>query len=1112
MRLRELLWLAAALSALALLTSKAAAAAAPPLTSWNYTSLNFYEAVPTSNGFIAAAANGSTTVLAAVSINASNPLPRSTVNVIAVYDSRIARIAVDNTSNPSLIAVGLTSGVIDILATNGSLLYEFATPAPPSSMTFIGKTLLILESIGGENVLYAVAPTTLGWFEARLSVGNLVPLRQERLIPLQLVPVDNAPWALLLAEAKPINMATAAQLSGVLLTAGPNNTLVPLSGVAVVSVDPTTGTILGNATTTTTGSFTVPVPQRFTSILLYVKVNNTCYSFTISRSEVTRIGKSYTLGKPLVLGPSTPRVACPREVKGYRLLLLKPGNNPLQPATELLQVNMSSTNIRILDTYLHGDTLYVWVAGQGLVNGSTTRQATLLSMVFDAKTLTPQRSLWRYYFPPSPVAAVTHSRDAALVLIATSSGLVYAATLNNRAYTLIWSTQTGGPVTALLATRLGTTDYYLAAAATKRSTLSIAYLSPAMGKASLLTTSGGLPYIKMDAPITTMVEAPPALAAATARGVVAINNILAPSAVGTSISSLKPYTLTKQTIRVVDERGNPVKSFKVYYALTYNGTRLYTGASIGENGEAEIMTIYVANITINVTPLDRIHEPLTEQTTCKALTENPQLSLAIRNFTLTLRLLDSYTGAPPQTPLEITLTSPHLGKPIQLRYQPGGSAAYTLSLKADTYNITIRDLTRSLYYTYETQVELYRDTTVVAKLARIPVMMTLSIISNYVAKPNDLLIVALVAPRGEKLAEARLPAPATGIAKRIVLVTRYRGPAYIAVEPLPTGGAKAPFYAPKRVEININTTKMNVELRLDPMRYTLSVSAKASDTGAPVPSVITVYQAGKVAARAKTRGEAVFKLTRGFYQVKVDPLPPRGYKLPLYSSAERNVTLEGNASLTLQLKKIRELTNVTIRDPYSPKGVLIDDVTITVDGVPAATVKKGTVGKVSLPLLLNGSKVVLESKNKLYPKMEKKLKPEKKPITITYPRATTRLTIYVLNDIGRPVGGAHVSVTGIDVRYSTSGITLPDGTLDVNLPIGKYQVCVNVPGYNPACTETTVSLKPSRISLTVTPKPLTIVMRYSNLIAITIFAIVVVVIIRRYFRKVLERFSQEEEF
>ena len=310
----------------------------------------------------------------------------------------------------------------------------------------------------------------------------------------------------------------------------------------------------------------------------------------------------------------------------------------------------------------------------------------------------------------------------------------------------------------------------------------------------------------------------------------------------------------------------------------------------------------------------------------------------------------------------------------------------------------------------------------------------------------------------------------------------------------------------------MTSTRVSAEIRLRPMKYRLEVATRGSDTGAPVPSTIIVYHTGKQVAKEKTNGTAVFNLVRGTYTVKAEPLPPKGYRLPLYSSAEKNVTLEGNTSLTLKLARTRELTNITIRDPYSPRGTLIDDVVVKVDGVEAATIKKGSIGRVTLPLLINGSKVELESKHKLYPRIEKKLKPSKKPITVAYPRATSKLTIYVLNDVGQPVAGAHVTVSGVDVRYSTSGITLPDGTLDVNLPIGKYSICVSVPGYNPACTTAVVTLKPSRVSMTVTPKPLTIVMRYSNLIAITVFAIVVVVIIRRYFKKVLERFTQEEEF
>jgi len=1049
---------------------------------------------------------------------AAAPLPNLTVRSLALYAAQPQLMTVNSLKNPAYAAVILPGGEVSIINLTSSLTREFAIPGKALAATFINTTLFVLADTGGTRTLYAFAPSRLGWYEARLRVGNLLPTRQENIDPLDLVTVytldqeglDIGRKALLVAESRVVNATAAATLAGVIFVEDVNGTLKPLANATVYVVDPILGAFVGSTVTTDTGSFNVPLPSSFEQVVIYVDINGTCYSFTVAKSNTIKTREDlYILRKPLVLTRGAAPTICPSRQRAYRLYLVEAGVAPLSPSFRLINYNVSTTDLRILLAFNKGDKLYLVIA-QPLQSSADTMLAIT---VFDSKTLQQLANLTRYYYFTGSVTSATVSPDGRLLAVASSQGIILVLANMSGSYELVWSLNAGGPATALGIIPINRTDTYVIAAATSTGNLAIAYLDPARQIASPYTYSGGLPYIEVGYSFTTLAFRDGALVLGTSgEGLLAVASIANTVPNGT-LSSLRPYMLTTASLRVVDELGRPIKSFLVNYTgyveVGNKRINVISGTTVGRDGKALIKTIPILTVTLAVNPLDHIHATTTVVVNASTLLEGFTVETPLKPLNVKLVFNDTYTGGPPPVPIKVDIASEELHYNNTLIVTAANSTV-TLSLKPGRYEIHVTDLSGIYYAPYAASFNVTLEKPeMVIDLERLDALVRVVFESRYRPKPNDKLIVTLETPDGRVLGRAEADAPTASTPRRIAFSTEYRGPAVIAVKPVPTYGEK-PFYREMRVDVEVNSLLVETRLQLEPLPYILSVML-VDEAGKPVQTLFQVYPANTTRPIAEREGTKVnFTLTRGNYTIKAIPVSKK-LPFPLYKTVEERIELVANTSIKLNTTTIRRLTNITIYDPFSPDRKLIDDISVILDGRLVATLAKGTEPTITLPLLLEGSNITFVSKHNIYQKLSKIVKPSNKTMKLAIPRVLIKAIVYVVNDVSQPVGGATVTFTGLDLRYSATTISTPDGAAEATVPYGSYRICVEASGYNPTCI--TASLTSAfKTTIVLAPKPLTVMMRYSNLIAITVFAIVMVVVVRTYFKKVLERFTTEEEF
>ena len=1115
-RLLALALVAALFTPAVLAITATAQEATPPYTITlleNQTIIKLYN---TSKGILVIGSANDTTYIDLVHVNSSSPIPAASFKILARHRGTPLFTAVNSLSDPRYYAGVLRDGTVIIidLATGGS--QEFATPGTPLSATFIGDTLLVLEASPKGNVLYAFTPRELGWYEARLRIGNLLPNRRENTVPLSLTPIfslnggriDYSGKAILLAETKPLNATKGATLAGVLLYRSGNNTPTPIAGAEVYVIDTLTGAIVGKTTTSKTGSFNAPLPAKFNQVTLYVKINTTCYSFIVSEKDATKLsGNIYILKNPLILSPDYPPTVCPSIRKNYGIAIIEPGPSPLLPRIVFTNVNITTRGLNILLAYQKDNILY-------LVARNETNSGEILEILaVNTSTMTPITSLTRYYYTASTPVSASISPDGKVVAVTMSNSLMYIIAKKLGAYELVWSLRPGEGRIYVAAKRVPNTPYYALVSSTDKGAVTIAYIDLVTLKGYISTLHEGIPYISTGFEATGVTLSGAAAVIATRNTGIAIINNICNRLMNTSLTTLDPYTVRRIKLRVIDELGRPVKKFQLHVieTSTVNGRRitLLDTEVEGFNGTAVAPIIPSALVQLVVKPLDTIHSEAKIQAKGYDVIAKPLVKVLLKPLRVVIILRDEYTGSPPVVPLTISLKYSLTNMTKVVKLPPGSNL--TLTLKPGVYQLQVEDTTGHYYYPLKARIRvLPNQTTYNFTLRRIPALLKILIKAESVQKPLDRLHVTLTSPEGKVLAEVDTPPPTNpNVVREVDIATKYRGTAILTIKPVPQG-MPVPYFHETRRTVTINKTMLKLVISLKPALYMLKVQLIANDTGVALPALFTVTTKGNIVAKAKGT-TAEFRLERGNYTVTAEPLKPPKLPFPLYGHAAANVTLAGNVSIRLTATPVRKLTNITIRDPYSPNGRLIDTVTVILDGVKAATIGKGKPARVTLPLLVKGSNVTLASAHKIYPTKSKVLKPSSKPISILYPRRAYKATVYVVNDIGKPVGGATVTFSGIDVRYSSSTITLPDGSAEATLPYGKYRVCVNAAGYNSACTTASVTTT-FKTTIVLTPKPLTIITRYMNLIAITVFAAVMIVIIRMYFKKVLEKFTTEEEF
>jgi len=1100
-----------------LLLAATATAESIPFTNKALNNTSVLEMLNTSNALYLLVATDSNAKLLSAELNNTLPLPNLTTTTLSVYSQKPSLATVSSLREPRYAAIALPSGEISIIDLRTNAQRIFAVPGAPLAMTYVGDTLLLLAENRGARILYAFAPTRLGWYEARLRVGNLLPNRQENIMPLNLAPVytlkngyiDAGDAALLVAERRVVNASTSAVLAGVVFKEGINNTLQPVSNASIYIVDPVLGAFIGTAVTSPTGSFNAPLPQNFEQVILYVSTDGSCYSFVVTKSDVVKARDDlFILNRPLIITMGMPSTLCPSQQRSYILYLVERGGEPLRPRFRVVNYNVTTTELNILLSYIKDDMLYLFTA-----QPTNSQDIILTVATFNTRTLELVENATRTYYLPSMPTTAAVSPDGTIAAVACSDGLLLVLANTLGTYELVWSINIGGMASGIVVKPLPRGGTYVVAAVTENGNLAVSYIDPEAQTAWPFTYSGGQPFIHVGYSFTGVTVRGDTLIVGTQRhGALLVAGITSMVS-SQSIESLSPYMVTRLPLQVVDELNRPLKSFEVYYTgyVDMGGESLVVlrGRSRGTNGVAHIQVIPMLLMRIDVIPLDAYHMNVTMKLNATRLMKDSVITVPLRLLNVTISFKDEFTGGSIAAPLSVRLQSEELGFNETFIVAPN-NATLLLQLKPGIYTAEVTDLSGLYYKQLTANLNITPDKReIYVNLTRIDAVVRVILKSSHSPQPNDNLLVRLVSSDGQVLSEAQVEAPTASSPRRLAFTTKYRGDASIVVEPLPVGAGK-PFYRRLSMPVTIDALRVDVEAVLEPLPYILTLRL-VDEQGALVEAVYKVYMynASRLVAEAAGR-EVSFTLVRGNYTVEAEPLSGN-LPFPLHASVRRDVALTDNATVTLSTWTVRRLVNVSFYDPYTPDKTIIDDVSLYLDGKLVATLARGTAPSLQLPLLINGSNLTAVSSQDIYQRFSRKLVPEKDVINVPLPRRLVKAVIYVVNDVGQPVGGATVTFTGVNLRYTASTISTPDGVAEATVPYGEYRICVEAAGYNPHCitAQLTTTFKTTIVA---TPTLLTIIMRYSNIIAITIFAVVMIAVIRLYFRKVLEKFTTEEEF
>jgi len=1024
-----------------------------------------------------------------------------------------------------LVAVAAAAGsggsVVEVLDERLNLLSMLGVPAYPKRMFFVNDTLMVLASLsdGTSNVLYALAPGRLGWGEARILVGNLLPNRLENINPLQLVPVvypDGAVRdAVLLYRVEPVK----SWVLSMIVYAAAGNTTVPASGGEVrvygVASNDSIETFMGAAAIGVNGTANVPIipPQNFTSLVAYVFHNGSCYRVELPVSSIIFQAGIAAASKPVILSPELLHPSCPPPLAEYKLAYIHVTNTTVNVVDMPLSFDTSIGSLQLLRAYKLGDTLYLWLGGSGPVmeqlcgfTGNTPGFAVVPIKAGEARLEEA-----RCYASVGAPTAASSTPDGGLVAVATSTAQVYLAARRGDGYQLIWAQRlAAAPVHVY--TAAGENGYAVAAA--DGGSPGRLLVALAGGKLDY-TFDGAWKALTLDSRVNALSGAGAAVYVATEKGLLVIEGALADPGAPSRLEDILVHNITLVLVDAVNGSSVAVEaSYRLVYQAAPEPIVVLEGSAKG-NGSILLPCGPGSVLEANITPLSAFYRPERLLLSCDNVRGEVRVELQRADARLVMRFVDSYTMEPPIGLFNVTVTGVDTGfnRSLQLGFERGDNTL-VLQLPAGVYSVTVLG-PEDLYMPYTiATVNVIGNTSLDVTLQRRAATVTIVLRATETSNPPDTLVVKVIGENNLLIYETNVTAPEGGKAE-LRFATLYRGAATLEVTAVPSGGAKASFYRNTSKQFEIWGLESSVELQLEPALYPLTVTVRAADTGERLASNITVLDTrGKIEiASAVNVSEATFNLKRGRYQVHIAPVPSREYMgFRLYSNKTIPVDVGPAVTLRVELERVREPTPVLIKDPFSLNNEVIDTVTIYLDGRKVYTWNEGDkTTTLNLPVKLDGSVLEVESKRNLYKPLKEKLKPTNKTVVVVLERKTFRITVKLLDDTGNPVGAATIRVRGLNLKYETQAITDDNGVALLDLPFGSYQFCYEAPGYLPECHTVTVQ-GTQEVSYVLKPQPITLVKRYMPLIIAVAISAALIAIVRYYFKRVVERLAAEEEF
>lgn len=1013
------------------------------------------------------------------------------------------------------VAVATDNGFVSIYNVyNLSESYIFGLPSRPEKLLFVNGSLVVLAEAASKRfsggTLYVIVPGRSGWAEARPLIGTLLRERLESIVPINVIPVKqvNATRpvyreALVLYQNVPVTVYTMNAL--VALKTG-NTTTSNVS--ATIYVFNENGTKLLGVGQVTKGQATIGLLSLEFPMRIYVKINSTCYSVVVNKDNVTVVDGNAMLRDQLVIDQAM-KTVCPKLPQAYQLALLTTRNGV--PTLEPVDINITALSFDILDAEKQGDTILLLVGGELLGIGGTAYKgqgfAYLRVRVSGGRAAIEDS---RFYASIGrPVSAYIFG-DGKGFVIGTDKGVVYAARQGQAGgYTLTWAAKIPGKVkgTGAAVEEAG----YIVLAFDGQGDMEI--YSYRDNGVLLPLINPQLGFFKANSTINGYVLTGKRLLGATNNGVLAVDHLDTLAAEGPV--PLNSITAKNVDVRVIDEYGDKLLNYTVIYSILSPTGNVITTRSFNVFNKTVVQVPCITGLTTTTTivPRDKLHDNTTVTVDCTAK-KSIEAIVPRRTFTLTLVFRDSYSGGAPLGDLNVTIVDTRTRKVYSYNVTRG-TDRLEVNLKYSTYNITVADPTRLLYRAITATITLNQSMSLNVSLERLPARVQVIISAMHTAVPRDRMHIVITAPGGEKLFETTTTSPAVGKPVLVTALTPYRGPASLAITFTAARRGMGPFYQDVRKDFTIDLGGATLSVELKPVKYRLSIRIVSNDTGEPVPSAVEVYTAGKGRRLFKTENATSvnIEVLRGNYTIIVKPLPDPSSRLPFYEPATINVSVVKDTDTAIRLLRIRTSIYVKVKDPYNPAGTLIDKVTVTVDNHKVAEIEANKPLKpVRLPIRVNGSIVVFKpAKKEIYKQITKTLKPKDNGTLVIIQRRIYNVKLSVLDDEGKPVGAANVNVTGLDLRYVTSAVTDSSGVAVLTLPYGSYEICCSRQGFKPKCITVQVT-GATETTMALVPEPITVVKRYLPVFSALIFAVITIVVVRMYFKRILAKLAVEEEF
>ena len=1056
----------------------------------------------TDNSYLLGITKDERNYIALVKINTTIPPSMDPLINISV-PSKPCCVAVDNKLTPSSIGIVYGETILIYDFASGKQI-QLALRGKPLKIYPVGEKSFIILT---DKALIAVKYDENGWFEERILVGTLLKDKREGRHIFDIIPVYRN--GLNYSYVNVAEEAAAYNVKAQILLLWNNDTLVK------------NGQLIGLVKKK---SITTPFAQVFngTAALLLLPGSYNLSLF-LKQGPVCIKGPTIQVKAEantfLHLGPvvfsNNSITTCPEPLEARYFVLIGPGF----PPREVVLPESSSQklgNIRLLAAYISNNYLYIWVTGAN--SKVFTHDKFVAVLVYNMSTLKPLTNLWRFYDGVEAEQLVL-SKDYKLVAFA-SQNKIYIAFMKNNTYNLAWSLPLRNTVSSMAITKY--TKGYLVLSISKSNNIQIAFIRELQPPTILTLSSYNTPWLSLEGAQIGYISAKPMLyvAVSSPKGLTIITNMDKAIQGLKCIKNIYDYMVGYVKVIVYNPDGKVIRNYTVEANLTYHNVTLLSTKITAINGEAKIPCISYGSVDALIVPLNKeLYRARLVHINCSNVEikyDDVNVTLPYVRHKMVLSIVDGYSNTPPLHNLEITLIDTKRNSTRRVMYPAKAKSIVIKDLVPGTYLVRIIDPKGTLYETKIVNVSIAKDTFVKISISRKPVIVTIRLIPKFSKAAKNIQVLDrlnITVYINKKILFNYIVMAPSKAPIDISFKTLYRGAATIEIRDIPALGY-GKFFKDIRKQIYLGTESTSIlySVLLQQLEHSVTIHIVAP-TNKSLKHILEVYPANSTTPLKIVNSTApIYELFLpiGYYCFHIVPLAEYlGFKLYKPATYCSKVTGVENQVIRIKVERLRRLTNIAIIDPLSRGGAIIDNIIITLDGKTVASLPRGQPRTLTIPLLLNGSTISIDSEHNVYKPLKKNVKPQSKPLVLKIMRTSFKYELTILNTRGKTLAGAIVTINGIDDILHLKYTANEKGVIRITLPYGTYHICVSRPGYITKCYTLSIHASASDV-VTLKPTLATIIRSYVIPITIIVVGVLLVLVTRAYFKRVLERLSEEE--